>query len=66
MGVNHVICMQPFGCLPAHVNARRAVKVLKKYHEELNSVTIEYDPGSSEVNQINRIKLMLASVFGEI
>ncbi|MGL6174180.1 MAG: acyl-CoA dehydratase activase-related protein [Cellulosilyticaceae bacterium] len=65
-GVHHIVCMQPFGCLPAHVNARGTIKTLKKHHEKLNIVPIEYDPGSSEVNQINRIKLMLASAFNKI
>lgn len=65
-GVHHILCMQPFGCLPAHVNARGTIKVLKKQHKGLCIVPIEYDPGSSEVNQMNRIKLMLASAFNQI
>ena len=58
--------MQPFGCLPAHATARGTIKALKKQNKKLNIVTIEYDPGSSEVNQTNRIKLMLASAFNRI
>ena len=65
-GVNNVICMQPFGCLPSHTAARGTIKALKKLNNKLNIVTIEYDPGSSEVNQTNRIKLMLASAFNKI
>lgn len=65
-GVNNVVCMQPFGCLPSHAVARGTIKVLKKLNNKLNIVTIEYDPGSSEVNQNNRIKLMLASAFDKI
>ena len=65
-GVNNVVCMQPFGCLPAHAVARGTIKALKKQNKKLNIVTIEYDPGSSEVNQNNRIKLMLASAFNRI
>ncbi len=65
-GVNNVVCMQPFGCLPAHAVARGTIKALKKQNNKLNIVTIEYDPGSSEVNQNNRIKLMLASAFNKI
>ena len=65
-GVNNVVCMQPFGCLPSHTIARGTVKALKAQNKDLNIVTIEYDPGSSEVNQINRIKLMLASAFKKI
>lgn len=65
-GVNNIICVQPFGCLPAHSNARGTIKALKDKYKNLNIVPIEYDPGSSEVNQINRIKLMLASAFNKI
>ena len=65
-GVNNVVCMQPFGCLPSHAVARGTIKSLKKLNNKLNIVTIEYDPGSSEVNQTNRIKLMLASAFDKI
>ncbi len=65
-GVNNIICVQPFGCLPAHSNARGTIKALKDKYKGLNIVPIEYDPGSSEVNQINRIKLMLASAFNKI
>ncbi len=65
-GVSHIVCMQPFGCLPAHVNARGVFKALKAKHERLQIVPIEYDPGASAVNQMNRIKLMLASAFGQI
>lgn len=65
-GVNNVVCMQPFGCLPSHAVARGTIKALKKLNNRLNIVTIEYDPGSSEVNQTNRIKLMLASAFDKI
>ncbi|NOV76445.1 acyl-CoA dehydratase activase-related protein [Clostridium saccharobutylicum] len=65
-GVDNVVCMQPFGCLPSHAVARGTIKALKKQNENLNIVTIEYDPGSSEVNQTNRIKLMLASAFNKI
>ena len=65
-GVNNVVCMQPFGCLPSHAVARGTIKALKKLNNKLNIVTIEYDPGSSEVNQNDRIKLMLASAFDKI
>ena len=58
-GVNNVVCMQPFGCLPAHSVARGTIKALKKQNENLNIVTIEYDPGSSEVNQIIELSLCL-------
>ncbi len=64
--VKNIICMQPFGCLPAHSNIKGAIKSLKKHCNGLNIVPIEYDLGSSEVNQVNRIKLMLASAYNKI
>ncbi len=65
-GVNNIICMQPFGCLPSHTIVRGCIKAIKNINENLNIVTIEYDPGASEVNQMNRIKLMLARAFNKI
>jgi len=59
-GVNNIICMQPFACLPNHVTGKGIIGELKRRNPESNIVAIDYDPGASEVNQINRIKLMLA------
>ena len=58
--VNNIICMQPFACLPNHVTGKGMIKALKKVYPYSNVVAIDYDPGASEVNQINRIKLMMA------
>jgi predicted nucleotide-binding protein (sugar kinase/HSP70/actin superfamily) len=60
-GVNNVICTQPFGCLPNHVTGKGMIKELKRHYPNANIVPIDYDPGASEVNQLNRIKLMLAT-----
>lgn len=62
-GVNNVICMQPFGCLPNHVTGKGVVKELRRLYPLSNVVTVDYDPGSSHVNQLNRIKLMMATAF---
>lgn len=62
-GVNNVICMQPFGCLPNHVTGKGMVKALRQVYPLSNVVTVDYDPGSSHVNQLNRIKLMMATAF---
>lgn len=62
-GVNNIICMQPFGCLPNHVTGKGMIKALKQKYPLSNIVAVDYDPGASEVNQINRIKLMLAVAF---
>jgi len=58
-GVNNVICMQPFACLPNHVTGKGIIKEIKRKYALSNIVAIDYDPGASEVNQLNRIKLML-------
>ncbi len=58
-GVNNVICMQPFACLPNHVTGKGIIKEIKRRYSLSNIVAIDYDPGASEVNQLNRIKLML-------
>ena len=58
-GVNNIICMQPFACLPNHITGKGMIKTIKDKYNNVNIVTIDYDAGASEVNQINRIKLML-------
>ena len=58
--VPNIICTQPFACLPNHVTGKGMIKELKRHYPEANIVAIDYDPGASEVNQLNRIKLMLA------
>ncbi|NLV15596.1 MAG: 2-hydroxyacyl-CoA dehydratase [Syntrophomonadaceae bacterium] len=63
MGVPNIVCVQPFGCLPNHVTGKGMIKKLKRNYPEANIVAIDYDPGASEVNQINRIKLMLSVAF---
>ena len=61
MGVNNIVCTQPFGCLPNHIIAKGMANKVKRLNPEANIVAIDYDPGASEVNQQNRIKLMLAN-----
>ena len=60
-GVPNVICAQPFACLPNHVVGKGMFKEIRRQHPGANLVTIDYDPGASEVNQLNRIKLMLST-----
>lgn len=60
-GVPNIVCAQPFGCLPNHVVGKGVIKELRSLHPEANIVAVDYDPGASEVNQLNRIKLMLAT-----
>ena len=59
--VPNIVCTQPFGCLPNHVVGKGVIKELRRRYPEANIVAIDYDPGASEVNQLNRIKLMLSS-----
>ena len=59
----NIICMQPFACLPNHVTGKGVIKALRKKYPQSNIVAIDYDPGASEVNQLNRIKLMMATAF---
>ena len=60
-GAPNIVCTQPFGCLPNHVVGKGVIKALRTKHPEANIVAIDYDPGASEVNQLNRIKLMLST-----
>ena len=60
-GVNNIVCAQPFACLPNHVVGKGVIKELRLRHPLANIVAVDYDPGASEVNQLNRIKLMLAT-----
>ena len=59
-GYENIICTQPFGCLPNHINGKGAIRRIKEVMPNANIVTIDYDPGAPKVNQENRIKLMLA------
>ncbi len=65
-GVDNIACLQPFACLPNHITGKGMIKVLKEKFPLANIVPIDYDPGASEVNQINRIKLMLANAYKNI
>ena len=60
-GVENIVCLQPFACLPNHVTGKGMQKALRKYNPLTNIATIDYDPGASDVNQLNRIKLMMAT-----
>jgi len=60
-GAPNIVCTQPFACLPNHVVGKGVIKELRRQYPQSNIVAIDYDPGASEVNQINRIKLMLAT-----
>ena len=60
-GVNNIVCCQPFGCLPNHIVGKGVIKKVRSEYPDSNIVAIDFDPGASEVNQLNRIKLMLTT-----
>lgn len=60
-GAGNIVCTQPFACLPNHVVGKGVIKELRRLYPQSNVVAIDFDPGASEVNQLNRIKLMLST-----
>ncbi len=60
-GVPNIVCVQPFACLPNHITGKGMFRELRRRHPEANIVGIDYDPGASQVNQLNRIKLVVAA-----
>ena len=62
-GVENIVCTQPFGCLPNHIVGKGVIKELRRKHPSSNIVAVDYDPGASQVNQLNRIKLMLSTAY---
>ena len=61
MGVPNIVCIQPFGCLPNHIVGKGVIKEIRHRYPMANIAAVDYDPGASEVNQLNRIKLMLST-----
>ncbi len=60
-GIYNIVCTQPFGCLPNHICGKGMMKPIKEKIPNINIVAIDYDPGATQVNQENRLKLMLAN-----
>ncbi len=60
-GVENIVCLQPFGCLPNHVVGKGMLKQVRRMNPRANIAAIDYDPGASTVNQLNRIKLMMST-----
>ena len=59
-GYENVVCTQPFGCLPNHINGKGMIRKITTVMPKANIVAIDYDPSATKVNQENRIKLMLS------
>jgi len=62
-GIYNIVCTQPFACLPNHITGKGIIKALRNSYPLSNIVAVDYDPSSSEVNQLNRIKLMLSAAM---
>ena len=60
-GVVSIACLQPFACLPNHVTGKGMIKELRRRYPDAQISAIDFDPGASEVNQLNRLKLLLAN-----
>ena len=60
-GVPNIVCIQPFACLPNHIVGKGVIKEIRHRYPMANIAAVDYDPGASEVNQLNRIKLMLST-----
>jgi predicted nucleotide-binding protein (sugar kinase/HSP70/actin superfamily) len=60
-GVDGIVCLQPFACLPNHVTGKGMLKELRRRYPRVPVSAIDFDPGASEVNQLNRLKLLMAS-----
>lgn len=58
-GIQNIVCVQPFACLPNHIVGKSVIKKIRGLYKDANIVAIDYDPGASHTNQVNRIKLML-------
>ena len=65
-GTKNIVCCQPFGCLPNHIVGKGVIKEIRQAFPDANIIAVDYDSGASEVNQLNRIKLMLATAMKNI
>ena len=57
--IPNIVCVQPFACLPNHVVGKGVIKTIRSIYPNANISPIDYDPGASETNQTNRIKLLM-------
>ena len=58
-GITNIVCVQPFACLPNHVVGKGVIKTIRSKYPDANISPIDYDPGASEANQTNRLKLLM-------
>ena len=66
-GYENIVCTQPFGCLPNHINGKGAIRRIKEVNPKANIVTMDYDRVRQRSNQAKQqIKLMLAVAKEEL
>ena len=65
-GTTNIVCTQPFGCLPNHIVGKGVMKIIKEKNPNVNIVAVDYDASASEINQQNRLKLLLANARAEL
>ena len=58
-GIPNIVCVQPFACLPNHVVGKGVIKTIRSKFPNANISPVDYDPGASEANQTNRLKLLM-------
>ena len=58
-GIPNIVCVQPFACLPNHVVGKGVIKTIRSKYPNANISPVDYDPGASEANQTNRLKLLM-------
>lgn len=66
MGAENIVCVQPFGCLPNHIVGKGMIKPIRDRYPIANIIPLDYDPGASKVNQLNRIKLMMSKAYDNL
>ncbi|MPM88894.1 hypothetical protein SDC9_135998 [bioreactor metagenome] len=60
-GVNHILCLQPFGCLANHITGKGVEGVLRRLYPKLDMLCLDLDPGTSKTNNDNRLQLLIMS-----
>ena len=58
--IPNIVCVQPFACLPNHVVGKGVIKTIRQKFPNANIAPVDYDPGASESNQTNRLKLLMS------
>ncbi|MCD8340481.1 MAG: acyl-CoA dehydratase activase-related protein, partial [Burkholderiales bacterium] len=58
-GINNVLCLQPFGCLPNHITGKGVIKALREKFKDFNLMALDFEAGTSEAYISNRVKLFM-------